>query len=115
SGWSASQKKPRRNAGAFAVRKRLFQRPEPVVYILVDLILGEAVALLQLAFELFTPAFDDVEIVVGELAPLLLGLALELLPIAFDAVPIHCNLLCDEKILKTDGRHRRSSGTDAAS
>src|SRR6266849_9249983 len=30
----------------------LLQRPEPVVHVLVDLVLGEAVALLQLAFEL---------------------------------------------------------------
>jgi hypothetical protein len=42
---------------------------KPVVDILVDLVLGIAVALLELAFELFAAALDDVEIVVGELAP----------------------------------------------
>src|SRR5712675_1416896 len=69
------------------------QRLEPVVHVLVDLVLGEAVALLQLAFELFAASFDHVEIVVGEFAPLLLGGALELLPVAFNPVPIHRHLL----------------------
>jgi hypothetical protein len=55
----------------------------------VNLILGEAVALLQLAFELFAATLDHVEIVVGEFAPLLFGLPLELLPVAFNPVPIH--------------------------
>ena len=71
----------------------LLQGPEPVVDVLADLVLGEAVALLQLAFELFAAALDDVEIVVGELAPLFLGRALELLPVAFNPVPIHRRLL----------------------
>src|ERR1700704_1846871 len=71
----------------------LFQRPEPVIDILVDLVLGEAVALLQLAFELLAAALDNVEVVVGEFAPLFLGLALELLPVAFNPVPIHRHLL----------------------
>jgi hypothetical protein len=60
----------------------LLQGPEPVVDVLADLVLGKAVALLQLAFELFAAALDDVEIVIGELAPLLLGGTLELLPVA---------------------------------
>src|SRR6185437_16382084 len=34
-------------------------------------------------------AADDVELVIGQLAPLFLGLALELFPVAFDAVPVH--------------------------
>src|SRR3981081_632336 len=71
----------------------LLQRPEPVVHIPVDLVLGKAVALLQLAFELLAPALDHVEIVVGELAPFFLGGALELLPVTFDPVPIHLHLL----------------------
>ena len=71
----------------------LLQRPEPVVYILVDLVLGETVALLQLDLELLAAALDHVEVVVGELAPLLLGGALELLPVAFNPVPIHRHLL----------------------
>jgi hypothetical protein len=38
----------------------LLQRPEPVVHILVDLIPGEALALLQLAFELLAARGDVV-------------------------------------------------------
>src|SRR3979490_1093654 len=68
----------------------LFERLEPVIHILVDLILGEAVALLQLAFELLAATLDHIEIVVGEFAPLFLGLPFELLPVTFDPVPIHC-------------------------
>jgi hypothetical protein len=59
----------------------------------VDLILGEAVALLELAFELLASTLDHVEIVVSELAPFFLGRALELLPVTFDPVPIHHHLL----------------------
>src|SRR5438552_19080010 len=87
---TSSTKSPGLSRG-FSLRTS-FQRLEPVVHILVNLILGEAVALLQLAFELIAAAFDRVEIVVGELAPFLLGLAFELLPVAFDPVPIHCRL-----------------------
>src|ERR1043165_1581444 len=71
----------------------LLQSPEPVVHVLADLVLGEAVALLQLAFELVAAALDDVEIVIGELAPLLLRRALELLPVTFNPVPVHRHLL----------------------
>src|SRR5690348_10636358 len=82
-------KKPRRLPGLLAGYAWLLQRAEPVVHVLAGLILGIAITLLQLAFELLAAALDDVEIVVGELAPLLLGGALELLPVAFHAVPIH--------------------------
>src|SRR6266403_5101354 len=83
------------------------ERLEPVVHVLVDLVLGEAVALLQLAFELFAASFDHVEIVIGEFAPLLLGGALELLPVAFNPVPIHRHLLlsCEMTI---NGNPRRT-------
>src|SRR5258707_450555 len=49
----------------------------------------EAVALLQLAFQLIAATLDHVEIIIGEFAPLLLGLAFDLLPVAFNPVPIH--------------------------
>src|ERR1700730_5948465 len=88
-----SREAPTKTGASLDDQERLFQRPEPVVHILVDLILGEAVALLQLAFELLTAALDHVEIVVGEFAPLFLGLALELLPVTFNPVPIHRRLL----------------------
>src|SRR5712671_3332571 len=67
----------------------LFERFEPVIHVLVNLILGEAVALLQLAFQLIAATLDHVEIIIGEFAPLLLGLAFDLLPVAFNPVPIH--------------------------
>src|SRR5580693_592721 len=104
-------------AGASSKCRHLLQRPEPVVHVLVDLILGEAVALLQLAFELVAPALDDVEIVVGELAPFLLGGALELFPVSFDPVPIHCDLLlgCADgrSTGRSSNRSRRSETTGA--
>ncbi len=45
--------------------RNLFQRPEPVIHVAADLILGEAVTLLQLAFELFAAPLDHIEIVIG--------------------------------------------------
>src|SRR6266699_6444456 len=67
----------------------LRHRPEPSLDVLLGLILGKAVAFLNLALELFLPPIDYVEVVVGEPAPLLLDSALELLPVPFDLVPIH--------------------------
>src|SRR5262245_20619811 len=64
-------------------------RRVPIVDVLADLILGQTVALLDLALELITAAADDVEIFVGELAPLLLHLPFDLLPISLHAIPIH--------------------------
>src|ERR1700726_1709816 len=46
-----NKKNPRENRGSLA-DQRLLQRLEPVVHVLVNLVLGEAVALLELAFEL---------------------------------------------------------------
>src|SRR5439155_10915017 len=56
------------------------QRLPPVLRLPVGFLAGDAVALLHLADELVLLAADDVQIVVGELAPLLLGLALQLIP-----------------------------------
>src|SRR5262245_2271222 len=61
----------------------------PVVDVLLDPVLGIAVARLNLAFELLAVAVDLGDIVIGKLAPLLLHLTAELLPAAFDAIPIH--------------------------
>jgi len=61
----------------------------PIIYVLADLILGIAVTLLNLAFELVSATADDVEIVVREFAPLLFDLPLNLLPISFNLVPVH--------------------------
>src|SRR3954469_1506902 len=65
----------------------------PVVDVLANLVLGDAVPLLDLALKLVALAAHDIEIVVGQLAPLLLDLAFDLLPVSFDAIPIHENLL----------------------
>src|SRR5262249_62028189 len=62
---------------------------EPVVHVLAGLVLGHAIALLNLALELIAAAVDDVEVIVSELAPLFLYLAFDLLPISFHAIPIH--------------------------
>src|SRR5262249_55075681 len=68
-------------------------------------VLRETVTLLELALELIAATVDDIEIVVGEFAPLLLHIALELLPVAFNAIPIHCAFsCCAEKTLRMNGR-----------
>jgi hypothetical protein len=59
----------------------------PVVNIFANLIFGETVSLLNLAFELFPTAIYNVKVVVCELPPLLLDLALNLLPISFHTIP----------------------------
>src|SRR5690606_33570070 len=43
--------------------------------------------------QLVALAGDDIELVVGEFAPLLLDLAFQLLPVSFDNVPVHDELL----------------------
>jgi len=63
----------------------------------VDLPLGfipmYAVTLLDPADELGALAFDQIEIVIGELAPLLLHFAFHLLPVSFNSIPVHRRLL----------------------
>src|SRR5246127_4731052 len=62
---------------------------EPGIDLALGLVPRHAVALLKPAAELRALTLDDVEIVVGEFAPLLLNLAFELFPIAFNSIPIH--------------------------
>src|SRR4051812_14682539 len=69
-------------------------RVVPVVYVFSDLILGDAVALLNLALELIPFAVDGGEIIVGKVSPFLFDLALHLLPISLDAIPVHFHFLC---------------------
>jgi hypothetical protein len=107
----ASSKSPGRSPGLFGRSRALSgspQRLEPVVHVFSDLVLGEAVALLQLAFELLAAALDHVQVVVGQLAPFFLGGALELLPVSFEPVPIHhCPSVCCDDAL-TDRSTGRS-------
>src|SRR3569832_1949177 len=65
----------------------------PFLDLLLGVIAGHAIAFLDLSGQLLATAFDGIEIVVGELAPLFLELAFHLLPVAFDNVPIHGSLL----------------------
>jgi hypothetical protein len=65
----------------------------PVVHLLLRPILGVAISLLKLSFELVLLAGDDVEIIIGQLSPLLLYLAFDLFPVSFDAIPVHGILL----------------------
>jgi hypothetical protein len=60
----------------------------PVVNFLAGLIFRVAVSLLQTALELFLLPCDDIQIIVGQLAPLLFDLALYFLPVAFNSIPI---------------------------
>src|SRR5579872_1955336 len=62
---------------------------QPVLDVLARPVLGQAVALLQLAFELIAAAIDLRQIIVGELAPFFLDLAFALFPASFQAIPIH--------------------------
>ena len=60
----------------------------PLGELLFGFVPGHAVALLDLADELAATARDDVEVIVGEPAPLLLGLARGLLPVTLNEVPV---------------------------
>jgi hypothetical protein len=61
----------------------------PIVDFLAGLIFRVTVSLLESAFELVLLACDDIEIIVGQLAPLLLDLSLHFLPVAFNPIPVH--------------------------
>jgi hypothetical protein len=61
----------------------------PIVNVFASLILGDPVALLNLALQLIAAAADDVEVIVRQLSPLLLHLSFDLLPVSFHAVPVH--------------------------
>jgi len=65
------------------------ERVAETVNLSLGLVFGDAVLLLNLSNELVPLPGDDIDVVVGELAPLLFGLALELLPVALDTIPVH--------------------------
>src|SRR5437763_16103719 len=72
---------------------RLGNVPQPAVDLPLGFVPLKTVALLDPADELGALALDQIEIVIGELAPLLLHLAFQLFPISFYAIPIHGSLL----------------------
>src|SRR6202022_4591179 len=61
----------------------------PAVHVLTNLILGNPISLLQLAFKLLPSSINDVQVVIRQLSPLLLHLTFNLLPISFHAIPVH--------------------------
>src|ERR1700674_297374 len=65
------------------------QISQPAVDLPLGFIALNAVTLLDPADELGAFALDQIEIVVGELAPLLLRFAFYLLPVSFHAIPVH--------------------------
>ena len=73
--------------------------------LLFSFFLADAVALLNLAEQLFALSGDHVQVVVGELAPLLFDLAFELAPIAFHAVVIQSVLLKKKGNLPSGRKH----------
>jgi hypothetical protein len=75
-------------------------RVVPIVNILTDLILGEAIALLDFTFKLISFAVDGGKVVVGEITPFLLHLALHLLPVPFDTIPVHFDLRYENVLSK---------------
>lgn len=69
-------------------RKQIVVTGFPVFDLSLGLIAGDAVAFLDLADQLIAFARNNVQMVVGQLAPLLLDLAFGLFPVSFNAVPV---------------------------
>ena len=67
----------------------LLELVEPSIHFGFHLVLGIAIVFLKATLELRTAAFNDVKIVIGQLAPLALGLATNFFPFSFDLIPIH--------------------------
>src|SRR6188768_1156250 len=63
--------------------------PNPLVYLLLDVLLEAAVAFLQFADELLPLAGDVLEVVVGQFPPLRFELSGQLIPTTFNLIPIH--------------------------
>jgi len=61
--------------------------------LLLDVVLGQTVAFLDLAGELIAPAGNDVKIVVGQLAPLFLDPARDLFSSCLECDPSSYDLL----------------------
>ena len=99
-----------RNLGGFVLRL------QPIVDVLAHHVFGQAIALLDLAFELVALAVDCGQIVVGELTPLFFDLPLGLFPISFDAILVHGQssfAACASKKVWTRWRFRSREATGA--
>src|SRR5712664_2429455 len=82
---AASDRRASARAAPSALRLAIF----PFAHLLIGVVLGAAVALLDLADQLVALPRELVELVVGELAPALLERAFHLLPVAGNAIPVH--------------------------
>lgn len=80
----------------------------PIGELLFGLLLGDAVAFLDLACKVLTPPVNDIKIVIGLLSPLFFGLASDMLPIAFDLIPVHMNLLSMDKRASTSNNSQNA-------
>jgi hypothetical protein len=67
----------------------LADRAHPVLKLVLGGLAGDAIACLQYSEQCIPSAFDLVEVIVRQLAPLLKHLVLKILPISFHAFPIH--------------------------
>jgi len=61
----------------------------PLVNFFLGLILGYPIALLNFADKLIASAFDDIDFVIGKLAPFFFCFSFKLFPLARDLIPIH--------------------------
>jgi len=88
-GTCGARRKGSRSTAVFVLGEpRTSRLALPLGELLFGFVPGHAVALLDLADELAATARDDVEVIVGEPAPLLLGLARGLLPVTLNEVPV---------------------------
>jgi len=60
-----------------------------VRYLTLCFFTSNSITFLHLADELIALSFDDLPIIVGQVAPFFLGLSDELLPVSFDLVGVH--------------------------
>jgi hypothetical protein len=65
------------------------ERLHPAIELTLGLLLGEAIALLDLAQKLLALAVDVSQIVIGQARPLLPRLAFDHVPLSFDLLPVH--------------------------
>src|SRR5580704_6419379 len=77
---------------ALIVLSRLLRRRIPVRDLALGFFLGDAVSLLDLAYEALMLAGDHIEIVIGQLAPLLTNRSLHLSPLAFNLLRVHMKI-----------------------